>query len=513
MKRVCFLLIIVLLLGCFLSACAKTAVESLSTIEKDDDPISWWCPKRYKHVDKMHDSAVYSQLMKETGVSLRFIHPPEGEHRERFLMLMKEDELPDIISHDFINDYPGGVEKALNDGIIIPINNIIDQYCPNLKKFLEERPDIRTMISTRDGSITCFPSIQLEREIRTYMGPFARKDLLEDIGADSPVTVAEWYELLLQLKNKTGVTPLSFYGGKIFDTDFLIGAYGISWGFYIENGEVKYGPMEEGFTDFIRELKKWYEADLISPGVFTDSSGIYAAKAKRGNTGIYVDYVSSMETYRQAIASKNQAAEFLALSYPVLSHGDIPFSGHIAAVFIPFASAYITKDNKDIERTAKLLDYAYSPEGSLLFNFGIEGESYVLDNGIPSYMPEMYASEEGFSEAVKCYLASGPFVRDPWQFEQMLQTDTQRRACELWGATEAESHVLPTVILSAADAEYVALHSKGIDDIILKWLKDYMLDRSGSVTVKQLQDTLRFMGIEDLIAIYQQLLDAKQEVN
>ena len=503
MKKKIILSILFLVL--LFSSCTKSISQEIENA--GEDTITWWCQKRYSHVSNMTDSAVYKRLIEETDVSLTFIHPPKGEYRERFLVLLQEEIYPDIISHDFINDYPGGVEKALNDGVIIALNDIIENYCPNLQKYIIENPDIKQLISTQDGRIFCFPSIQKERDIRTYIGPYIRQDIFDTYKLDAPITVDQWYNALTILKEKTNNTPLSFYGGKILETNFLVGAYGISWGFYIDEGVVKYGVLQNEFEIFINELKKWYDEGLISPGVFTDSMDVYIAKAKRGNTAIYIDYVSSIETYRKVIQNKQEQVTFTPINYPVLTNGNIAFSGHISPILLSFASAYISKDNKDIEKTAKLLDYAYSYEGGLLFNFGIEGESYNLVNNIPIYTKDMYEHREGLSVAIKEYLTSGPYIRDPQQFYQMLQTDTQKMASEVWCETEAELHLLPTLILSEDEAELCALYTKGLNDIILNWLKDYMLDSTGDIKVLQLQNTLKEMGIEETIKIYQKAID------
>jgi putative aldouronate transport system substrate-binding protein len=93
--------------------------------------------------------------------------------------------------------------------------------------------------------------------------------------------------------------------------------------------------------------------------------------------------------------------EPLCYPVPVLINGEVAFTGHITPVLVHYASCYISSDNKDIEPTAKLLDYAYSKEGNLLINFDIPGESYELVDGQPQYTDDMLNHEDGFSNAVK----------------------------------------------------------------------------------------------------------------
>ena len=52
--------------------------------------------------------------------------------------------------------------------------------------------------------------------------------------------------------------------------------------------------------------------------------------------------------------------------------------------------AAITKDNKHVVETVKWLDYKYGEEGSMLFNFGIEGKSYEMKDGLPDVYRRNY---------------------------------------------------------------------------------------------------------------------------
>lgn len=498
MKKILMIIIISALL---ISSCTRPVTNQI----KQSESLTWWGQNGYTHVKNKGDSIVYQMLMEQTGVDIEFIHPPKGEHRERFIAMVDSDVLPDIITHDFANDYPGGAEQALNDGIIIPLNDVIKNHCPNLSIYLDANPHIKTMISTKDGRIFCFPSILQEKNIRTYMGPYIRQDYLDRVGMQLPTTIDEFYSVLCVFRDELDIVPMTFYGGKIIETDFLIGAYGISWDFYQEDNQVKFGPLEDGFADFMMELKKWYDEGLIAKGTLTDSSRTYYAKSKRGDIGIYMDYVTSIATYSRSI----DGAVFTPLSYPVLSRGNTAFSGHLAPVFVPYSSAYISSSNKDIVNTAKLLDYGYSEEGSMLFNFGILGDSYEIIDGEPVYTEDMYNHEDGFSNAVKQYLCAGAYIRDERQFNQMLVLDEQKEAVALWAETQVQQHKLGTLPLTANQAQSIAEFNSLYRDIILEWIKDYCTSKSDVLSVKEFQQMLISVGAEDVITIYQEVLDER----
>lgn len=45
----------------------------------------------------------------------------------------------------------------------------------------------------------------------------------------------------------------------------------------------------------------------------------------------------------------------------------------------------------------KFLDYGYTDEGRIFFNFGIEGESYEMINGYPTYTEMITHDPNGLS--------------------------------------------------------------------------------------------------------------------
>ena len=293
-------------------------------------------------------------------------------------------------------------------GVIIPLNDIIDEYCPNLKAYLNDHPEIEEMISTKDGRIFCFPSVQEEREIRTYMGPLIRKDYLDAVGMQAPETVLQWYAVLSAFKDELGITPLSFYGGKIMDTDFLIGAYGLSWDFYIDAGIVKLGPLEDSFSDFIAEFKKWYAEGLISSGVFTDSQKTYTVKAKkRGYRCLYrlCDQHRSVPEYQNGCAvPAHYLSGFKCRRYT--------FFPDISRLYSSLLQAVISQKTTRISLPQQRFWIMHIlKRAACCFNFGIEGESYEIIDGVPYYTQELLEDTEGFSTAVKRYLASGAYIR------------------------------------------------------------------------------------------------------
>lgn len=153
------------------------------------------------------------QLEKETGVKVKYIHPSDNQTKEQFNLMIASNELPDTVEYDWTGrsagSYPGGPEKAIADKVIVPLNDIIDKYAPNLKKKLQADKELDKMIKTDSGKYYVFPMIRNPSGL-VFRGPIIRKDWLDDLGLQMPTTVDEWETVLKAFKEKKGATaPLS----------------------------------------------------------------------------------------------------------------------------------------------------------------------------------------------------------------------------------------------------------------------------------------------------------------
>ena len=74
-----------------------------------------------------------------------------GQEKEQFNLLLSSGDLPDIISYNWY-EFPGGPQKAINDGYILKLNGLIEDYAPNLKRTLEENPEVDKSVKTDEES-------------------------------------------------------------------------------------------------------------------------------------------------------------------------------------------------------------------------------------------------------------------------------------------------------------------------------------------------------------------------
>jgi putative aldouronate transport system substrate-binding protein len=135
------------LMAFVLTACKnETAIPSKKEVVQDDSPVvfplkepitlTYWSPlpaNLASTVSNYSQTEYYKELEKRTNIHIKFIHPPVGQEKEAFNLMLAGRDLPDIIEVDF-DKYPGGLVKAKEEGFIIPLNDKLEAYSPNLQR-------------------------------------------------------------------------------------------------------------------------------------------------------------------------------------------------------------------------------------------------------------------------------------------------------------------------------------------------------------------------------------------
>lgn len=92
----------------------------------------------------------------------------------------------------------------------------------------------------------------------------------------------------------------------------------------------------------------------------------------------------------------------------------------------------------------------------MLYNFGIEGESYTMENGYPKYTDLVMKNPQGLpiAQALAKYIRAinvGPFVGDRRVMEQYAALPEQKQSIEVWMNAENRKQ-LPVISLSADES-------------------------------------------------------------
>ena len=462
------------------------------------------------------DMLAYQELQKRTGITIEFIHPPVGGETEQFNLLVASRDLPDMIEHSW-RSVSGGPGAYIKDDIIIPLNDLLDQYAPNLLQTYKDIPQARKEAIMDDGTHYMFPCLYVSPELQHATGPVLRGDWLKQMGEEEPETIDEWYELLLKVKDttfngNTDVIPFTLNGKDDFNgTHIFIGAWGITTRYSQENGKIVFGPTDPRFIEFLELMNDWYDKGLLD-------SEFAANVAKDKDDKVMGDkafaFIGSMgnEVTRYTGTMRQSNPDFLLLPqlYPVLTKGTPPLLG--SKSFIATGSGVaITTACKNVKEAVKLMDYNFSWDGLLLGNFGIEGVTYNLVNGEPVYTDLILNNPDGLdiSSAISkyCYHSGNSALPKPnWVTNQRDSLPEQLEGRKRWMATVNDLLVPPLLPTLDESTEYSQLMNT-INSYVDEMLVNFIMGRTPLSDYDSFVSTLKSMNIDRAVEIMQAQMD------
>lgn len=513
------------------SAAASSTAESTAGSEAAAEPANaekpyegttlTWYTKLNANVSDNYTNlgeTPWAQYVEEkTGIHIEFQHPTQGSENEEFAVMVASGEYPDIIEHTWTS-YSGGGGAAINDGVIIALDDYMDQ-APNLSALLEENPEISKMIKSSSGNYYCFPFLRgLETPNKTEFssGLTYRADVLKELGFDTvPETIDEWEEVLRAAKAAGFSKPFTTRNEWV--KDVWSPAFD-NWGsFYVDDGVVKNGLIEDSRKEFIARMTAWYDEGLLDNDWMQADKKSTQTDFVAGNCVLgYAPFGQGLGTYTQAMmeADPNFKEEYIQAAAPVTSTKgkNAKFSKMNNIFDQSGVSAAISSQCKNVEAAVWLLDWMYSEEGMICYNFGIEGVSYEMVDGKPVYTDVIMNNPDGMSvaQALAAYTrtsTSGVGVQMEDYIEQYYAQDNQKTALELSMKTDMGEHMFPPCSVSEENQDrYTEIMSQ------VKTLSDEMEASfiCGTTSMDEwdsYQQKLKDAGIEEAIAMMQQAYD------
>ncbi len=472
-----------------------------------EDELTVWSPGL--STENLNESPLGVAWTTNTGAKIHFDQPINAG-AEALNTLLASGQLPDIMVTD-LKSAPGGVQKMVDDGVIIELDEYIDAYAPNFKKYLEEHPDVDKDIKSDDGHYYYLPFVRGDERLVASEGLALRKDMLDKAGLDVPTTIDEWTEVLRAFKKQGADAPFSS-SNFVFDefaNGFFSGAYDVALNWYVDNGTVKFGFMEDAAVDAFKLYKSWYDEGLLDRNIVSvaDLDG----QIFQGETAAAVMWAGSgMGKYMNAKPSPE--FDLVAAPSPVLKEGDVSRFGYKGFLYGGTNNAYITTACKNIELAMRFIDYNFSEAGHNLMNFGIEGESFNWVDGYPQYTEKILKNDEGksISEAMKPYLlasASFPGVQDYRYLEQYYQLQCQKDAVGIWSQCEGNTTRLPNIIFTPEESERLAAIQVNIDTCAQEWAFKFITGTKPLEDVDKMKAELVTFGVEEALDIYQAAYD------
>ena len=398
------------------------------------------------HYDTRDETRVAVALKEATGIFVDYIDD-YADYDAVWKEMVETAKATDMICFNVLSY---GIEKAEKEGLAMPLNDIIDAYMPNFKAYLEANPDIDRMIKSDNGIYYFIPFVNSVTGAHSY-GAFYREDLLKEMGEEEPKTVQQWHDLLVKVKDRYGITPMACDLNGLLRYGMIAMAYGVggnstSNDFALDDsGEVFYQRGGEEWKAFLTEMHKWYEEGLIEPDVAGISSSDVNAKMIQGKVFLSMGWLTgSMQNVQMYGEKLYENFQLKAVATPALNEGETPEWAY-ATNRISGQGVTISRSCENVELAARFLDFLFTEDGHLLANFGIEGESYDLVDGIPTFRyeithqdPVQFVPPEGYKPNPMYVYSMNhsyalPFVCSEYYYPQLIDQEVCVEAIDVWG--------------------------------------------------------------------------------
>lgn len=462
----------------------------------------------------------WKELEARTGTHTEFTHLPAGADMMTQLNLMvASKDLPDIIVGVDWKTVTGGATLWEEDGVIVDLTDLIPECMPNYYAAIQEVPYWQPTLSV-DNKMYYISDIQ---HGVIYQGPIIRGDWLASAGLEYPATVDELYDTLVYFKENdmngngdasdewpmSGMSPSSV-GWSPYN---LMWAWGVHYDFQLVDGKVTHGMLQPEFTDAITFLNKLYSEGLLDPDYATQDRT--ALDGKFMNNLVGMEYGIQPSKMNNSLNPDCTEGGFMAAGLHDLKLSADGPSYVFDPVYITLftgAKAAVTGSCAEPEKVLSWMDYIFSDEGSLLFNYGLEHYSFEYDaNGEP-YIDYTGGKEAnpGVDDVSYLYSISGtsafPIHMSSARFKSTMHPYSAA-AADGWVSDYDISRLLPSLSLSADQLEEINDKLVDINTYISVQLDKLVNGQAALETIPDIQQKLVDMGINDIIDVYQQVYD------
>jgi putative aldouronate transport system substrate-binding protein len=278
---------------------------------------------------------------------------------------------------------------------------------------------------------------------------------MDQLDLENPKTIAEVENALTLFKDEIGATSpliMSTVGVDGLGGCF-VSAFDIGPGFYQKDGTVYYGPIQPEFKDYLTLMHDWYQKGLIDQDFVARDEDAWKRMLTTGESGAIIHSPDTVGAWMTDVTP------MMGGYNPVLNEGDtINFRLKTFRARPPYAMA-VTTECATPEIAVKFLNYGYTEEGYMLYNYGIEGETYNLVDGKAVYKDKMLNNPDWpvLDAILKFKVHIGPFLRFEHEGNPAINQTTSGIR-QFWTESSGTDYVMPMVTLTAEEgAEYARI--------------------------------------------------------
>ncbi|CAM3748066.1 ABC transporter substrate-binding protein [Marinicrinis lubricantis] len=346
-----------------------------------------------------NETTIGKILEEQTGVNFKIEHLV-GDANTKIGTMIAGNEYPDVLVPE------GTIDKIVDAGAFIPLNDLIEEHAPNIKRVYEP---YYNLMKAEDGNIYFLPLSAVIGEFipapNIEQGAFwVQRRVLKEYNYPKIKTLDEYLDLIRKYvadhpeEDLTGFLSLTTQD-KFFaftNAPMHLAGYPNDGGVIIDmetHEALDYGD-EEMTKRWLKTLNGLNAEGLFDKSSFVDNYDQYLAKIASGKVLGFFDYRwqvgQSLNNLREA---GNDDLDYMPL--PIVFDENITDQYLEPPSFVNNRGIGITVSAEDPVRIIKFFNTLLEEENQILSNWGLEGETYEVDeNGRFYRTPEQIKKTE-----------------------------------------------------------------------------------------------------------------------
>ena len=485
-----------------------------------------------------NNRTIFKRLQEKTNVEIEWTAIQSDQWGDKITLNMSNpDTLTDFIFTAGFGD--SDLLKYADQGIIIPLEEYIDAYMPNLSAVFEKYPEYRTMCTDSEGHIWALPWIEQLGSEKTAIQTvgnmsFINKKWLDFLGLEVPTTVDEFEQVLIAFRDHASELQAEFnIDGSIIpmacivndgdqDPSILINGFGEGYGdadkgrhiAVTDDLEVICSATQEGYKKGIEWLHSLYAEGLIDPEAFTQEWSTYVSKGKSGRYGVCFSWdVANIDNLQDWVPLPALTADTRNIT---------PQNGSFTSGF-DRGRCVVTAVAENPALVCAWLDQMYDPFQSPQNNWGTYGEDDEFDifelgeneNGeeMLKHAPLGDASPVEVREA-ECVGGPLAILDEYYGVYVTCPDDAQYRLDwikDYYTPDMNTKYVYPNVFMSQEDTEELSNLQADIQKTINAKKSDWIMNGFTDADWDKYLKDLDAYGLQDYLDIFQKYLDSYYE--
>lgn len=514
MKKLVSLLLAAMML---LSLCS-VAIAADKPVEID---VMIW----YRDIDELNFAEMdyYNDpetgITAQSGVKANFNQVKGGDWSTKLNLMLNSRKYPEIIMRGGINLEMYGVDQ----GLLLPLDDYIDQYMPNYKALLDADPELAKSLRSSDGKMYQIGWI-IPQNINADGHLFINVDWLKAANLEMPTTMDEYVNALRAFRDldvdgdgdPNNEIPL---GGAFIDLQIGITNMLRCWGVPTNGDYVCVNDDNKAYSwltmDAVRvgmeTLHSWYKEGLIDIEVVSQDMNAFEAKVNANDYGSFWRWrMTSMgtteEVYKQYECMLPTAAEGYEVKIPL----SMELPGFGAALTVT------AEKNGTVEAACRWLDTQFQWDNMINSYNGMYGECWDYDeNGKVDIWP-MFDGTRAVPGQSSMYYCCGKdyFAKVNMPSHRIEKTNYCNWYTEN-GLLEKYSRQLLTTLSTKTVEESQQLDllraeiSKFAKEALIGFMTNGVTDESWNNYI----NTLDQLRIDEFVGIYQTAYDRYLEAN